>query len=103
MGCIYKPFDDEDVKCYINTKIIFLITTGVYNCIVTVMYMKLFVIIPTVFVFIFSFIETFFDKQFNNQLNADAQLLNNQHNSDQRPVILVNNLGDIEIGIPVQK
>ena len=100
MGCIYKPFDDEDVKCYIKTKRIFLIIAGVYNCVITVMFMKLYIFFPTFFVFLFTFIETFFDKQLGNQQQLIA---NAQQNSDQRPVILVNNLGDIEIGIPVEK
>lgn len=107
MGCIYRPFDNEDVKCYIKTKRTFLFITGVYNCIITIMFMKLYIFLPTFFVFLFSFIETYFDKQLlnrqNNQQLNNHENTNDNVNSNQKPVILVNNLGDIEIGIPVKK
>ena len=107
MGCIYRPFDDDDVKCYIKTKRTFLLIIGVYNCVITVMFMKLYIFLPTFFIFIFSFIETYFDKQLNiqlnNLLNNHENIINDNVNSNQKPVILVNNLGDIEIGIPAEK
>lgn len=105
MGCIYRPFDDDDVKCYIKTKRTILFITGVYNCVVTIMFMRYDIFFVTFCIFLSSFIETFFDKQLNTPLNTNIHYDENKidENSSQKHVILVNNCGDIEIGISAEK
>ena len=107
-GCIYNPYNNDELLYYIKTKRVLIFIIGIYNCAITIIFMKLSVFLGTFLVYGLCLLETFYHSSTvyteNNGNNGNnVNNVNNGNNGNTTPVILVNNCGEIELGIPTQK